>query len=295
MTIFERPFKHLKSVKLVTVVLVLILTGCDSCNKRDQRSQDLQPFLFGVIADVQYADKDDLIRDRGNRYFRASLAKLEECVAELNKMEPEFVIQLGDIIDGYSNDEEQSKKDMDQVMSIFNKLTMPDYHVIGNHCLHAGEETLLQKMNLERFYYDFTSPSLEEWRFVVLDGNDAGYGIISEEQYLWFQSVLQKASGNEEKVIVFCHYALLKESAKSHRMAEPEPLLKAMDETGVVAAWFAGHDHAGGYALREGVHHVTIKGMVEAVNNAYALIELHPEMIKINGFGDEPSRKLILQ
>jgi hypothetical protein len=79
-------------------------------------------------------------------------------------------------------------------------------------------------------------------------------------------------------------------------MDKPEPVLQAMDEAGCVAAWFAGHDHAGGYYTRKGVHHVTLKGMVEApVSNAYALIELHPGMIRETGFGKEPSREMALQ
>jgi hypothetical protein len=46
-----------------------------------------------------------------------------------------------------------------------------------------------------------------------------------------------------ERVICFCHFALLKEAARDHRMARPEPLLEAMDDAGCVVAWFAGHDH----------------------------------------------------
>ena len=66
-----------------------------------------------------------------------------------------------------------------------------------------------------------------------------------------------------------------------------------MDRSGCVVAWFAGHDHAGGYAVRKGVHHVTLKGIFEEpVKNAYALIELHPDRIKKTGFGAEPSRDM---
>ena len=85
--------------------------------------------------------------------------------------------------------------------------------------------------------------------------------------------------------------ALLPEAARDHRMAQPEPLLEAMDRAGCVLAWFAEHDHTGGYTVRKGVHHVTLRGMVEAPNaNAYALIELHPDHLHETGVGKEPSR-----
>ena len=96
--------------------------------------------------------------------------------------------------------------------------------------------------------------------------------------------------------MVFCHFALLREAASNHRMAKPEPLLNAMDETDCVVSWFSGHDHAGGYAVRNGVHHLTFRGMVEnPVENAYALIEIHPDKLVIRGYGAEPSRVLELQ
>jgi hypothetical protein len=62
-----------------------------------------------------------------------------------------------------------------------------------------------------------------------------------------------------------------------------------------VVAYFAGHDHAGGYAFRDGIHHVTIKGMVEApIRNAYAVIEVSPTTLLKTGFGKEPSREMTI-
>ena len=156
--------------------------------------------------------------------------------------------------------------------------------------LGAGADN--QRYGLQRFYYDFTVRAAPGWRFVVLDGNDAGYGGVGKEQRAWFRAVLARAAASHERVICFCHYALLKEAARGHRMATPEPLLEALDRAGCVAAWFAGHDHAGGYAVRNGVHHVTLKGMVEAPEkNAYAFIELHPDHLREIGAGAETRGK----
>lgn len=270
------------------VYLTALLLTC-SFNTFDQQVQAEEPPVIGIMADVQYADKDT----GGARHYRTTLKKLEECVADLSERDLAFVIQLGDIVDGHGKDVKKSIDDLDRVLSVFNKLPMPKYHVVGNHCLSVDKPTLGAKLGLKRFYYDFTVPSAKGWRFVVLDGNDAGYGVIGDEQLDWFHSTLDKSGQEEEKVICFCHFALLKEAAKHHRMAKPGPILKAMDEANCVVAWFAGHDHAGGYAERNGVHHVTVKGMVEApVENAYAVIELHEDRLEETGFGKEPSREL---
>ena len=133
------------------------------------------------------------------------------------------------------------------------------------------------------------------WRFIVLDGNEAGYGIISDAQMRWFEGALKRAAAQNEHVIVFSHYALTRDAAPQHRMnaQSANPLLSLIEGSGVVVAWFAGHDRVGGYGLRNGIHHVTVQGIVEAPdNNAYALIELHSDRINIVGFGKAASREL---
>ena len=78
-------------------------------------------------------------------------------------------------------------------------------------------------------------------------------------------------------------------------MKTPEPVLKLITESDCVVAYFAGHDHAGGYAFQDGIHHITVKGMVEApIHNAYAVIEVSDAAINEIGYGKEPSRQLKL-
>jgi manganese-dependent ADP-ribose/CDP-alcohol diphosphatase len=276
-------------ISKLLITLVVIFQGCQIFSKNPNNTEGVR---IGLVADIQYADKET----RGRREYRTAIHKFEEFVNEMNKQSPEFVIQLGDIIDGHSNDLLRSNIDLDHVLSVFDRLSMPAYHVIGNHCLLAGEDSLKKKLGLEKFYYDFTHPRTKGWRFIVLDGNDAGYGIIGEEQLRWFRSKLQQACGAGEKVMVFSHYALLKEAAGDHRMAEPESLLRAIGNYSCVIAWFAGHDHGGGYAFHDGVHHLTLRGMVEApVNNSFALVELYTDFIRVTGFGEEETRELMLR
>jgi manganese-dependent ADP-ribose/CDP-alcohol diphosphatase len=256
---------------------------------KDEQQQKL--FSFGVVADVQWGDKNA----RGARHYREALGKLEECVAELNQHDLVFTLELGDIIDG-NETAEKTLADLERVLEVYNRLEMPKFFVIGNHCLTAGKEVLHQKLGVESFYYDFTFPEAEGFRFVVLDGNDAGYGVIGQEQLEWLKERLMRASQNGERIIIFNHFALLEAAAKHHRMKDPQPVLELMDEAGCVVAYFAGHDHAGGYAERDGVHHVTVKGVVEApANNAYAVIEVYPTVIKEIGYGEEPSREMKLK
>ncbi|MGK0301143.1 MAG: manganese-dependent ADP-ribose/CDP-alcohol diphosphatase, partial [Planctomycetota bacterium] len=77
-------------------------------------------FSFGVLADVQYADKDR----SGARYYRTSLDRLTSCVKDLNQRDLAFVMQLGDFID-------DGKDSFDDVLPIWKKLNATRRSVIG--------------------------------------------------------------------------------------------------------------------------------------------------------------------
>jgi len=243
-------------------------------------------FSFGVIADIQAGDKETRI----GRYYRESFARLEECVSELNRHNLAFTIELGDLIDGNAA---KTASDLDRVMEEYSKLSMPTYHVLGNHGLSSVRNLMSRKLNSNVFYYDFTVSAAEGWRFIVLDGNDAGYGVLGSTQLEWLKSKLDQACADKEKVILFNHFALLKSASPHVRMKTLEPVLSWITESGCVVAYFAGHDHAGGYACQNGIHHITVKGMVEApVKNAYAVIEVYSDKLVEIGLGKEPSRKM---
>ena len=122
-------------------------------------------FSFGLITDIQYAD----ICDRQNssnakwRRYRNSLFCLQEAVTywKAEKSSPAFIVQLGDIIDGFNasvvdaNDNERnfSKEALDAVMKEFSKLPreMPVFHNLGNHELYNFSRKELTKSVLYPF------------------------------------------------------------------------------------------------------------------------------------------------
>lgn len=276
-------------IKIRLAMCVIFALGCGSATV--QAGQEDSLFAFGIIADIQYADKEA----KGARHYREALPRLKECVEELNRHGLAFTIQLGDIIDG-NKSQEKTLSDLQRVLDVYSGLSMPSYHVIGNHCLEAGQTNLQEWLSLKSFYYDFTIPAAKGWRFIVLDGNDAGYGVLGNAQLEWLESVLAAACSRKEKVIIFNHFPLLKDAAEKHRMKTPQPVLKLITESNCVVACFAGHDHNGGYAFKDGIHHVTVKGMVEApVSNAYSVIEVRPSQLKEIGYGNEPSREMIIE
>ncbi|XP_068118334.1 manganese-dependent ADP-ribose/CDP-alcohol diphosphatase isoform X2 [Hyperolius riggenbachi] len=106
--------------------------------ENNQMEETTDPlFTFGVIADIQYADKDDgynFAKTR-MRYYRNSLSLLQEATQEWasETIQPTFILQLGDIIDGFNVPTKTSESSLAKVLSEFNKVDIPVHHIWGNH------------------------------------------------------------------------------------------------------------------------------------------------------------------
>ena len=128
----------------------------------------IEPELtFGVIADPQYADTEP----QWGRFYRNSLTKLADAVADLNTRPLEFVATLGDLID-------RDFESFAAVMPIYAKLKVSHFPVCGNHDFEVADEykgKVLGAIGLEKPYYAVTCKS---WRFLFLDGTAPAFGVI---------------------------------------------------------------------------------------------------------------------
>ena len=84
-------------------------------------------------------------------------------------------------------------------------------------------------------------------------------GGLTDEQLAWFDNVLQLSSEMGERCCVFSHMPCYFPCCRpSGIMWSSEEVLRIMHKRpGTVAAFFAGHDHDGGYAMDSmGIHHI---------------------------------------
>ncbi len=271
-------------------------------------------FRFGVVADAQYAD----VNPWNNRYYRESLWKLQDAVDDFNSTSNmSFAIQVGDFVDRY----EASYTPM---LAIYNQLTMPKYHVIGNHDYPDGMTTaqVMAKLGMTADYYDFTYSG---WRFIVLNTNEIGTfstpsgsperaaaqrmldevesagalqakewnSALSKTQKAWLKTKLAAAETADEKVVIFGHHPLYPEGS-SLRTWDNIELIDIIESYDCVVAYMNGHQHEGGYGVKNGVHYLTVHGMVVSeFTNAYAVIEVYDDHLVVVGTGHEPSRALV--
>ncbi|NXF10394.1 ADPRM diphosphatase, partial [Smithornis capensis] len=92
---------------------------------------------LGVVADVQFADAEDGYDFSGcrRRYYRHSLRLLRDAVRAWAAESPpiDFVLQLGDSIDGLNARRGEAEGALQQVLEALGRLPVPVHHAWGNH------------------------------------------------------------------------------------------------------------------------------------------------------------------
>ncbi|TRY85015.1 hypothetical protein DNTS_016186 [Danionella cerebrum] len=144
-------------------------------------------FSFGIIADVQYADIDDAMnytRTR-KRFYRGSAELLRNAARHWRQERVQFVVQLGDVIDGQNRWRGASESALEAVLREFDAIPAPVHHVWGNHEFYNfNRETLIaSRLNsaprnasgsdlIDKDIYAYAFSPAPGFRFVLLDAFD---------------------------------------------------------------------------------------------------------------------------
>ncbi|XP_055032812.2 manganese-dependent ADP-ribose/CDP-alcohol diphosphatase [Misgurnus anguillicaudatus] len=180
--------------------------------------EDCTPlFTFGIIADIQYADKEDgfnFLRTR-RRYYRNSLELLRSAnrVWKEEPVNPSFILQLGDVIDGFNKKYEASDRALETVVSEFDNCLVKVHHVWGNHefynfnrnslfasPINSGTKLAPGSNFIDDEIYAYHFSPAPKFRFVVLDAYDLS--IIgrdpNHEKYNKAMKILKEQNTNND-------------------------------------------------------------------------------------------------
>ena len=292
----KRPF-------MLLISIILLLSSC---------SQNEPILKIGLIADPQYQDAPS----SGERQYRESLWKLNEAIDSFNYYEVDFIQNLGDIING-------EWRSFDSIMPVYNKIN-PDietYHLLGNHDFSIDSiqmADLLETLSMPDCYYSYVK---EGWRFIVLDATDYSYyanplhnhpidkideyytrtegeqnhydwnGGIGKEQQDWLKATLDSAKSLDQKVIVFSHMPLRPEHATN--LWNSMEIVDIIESSSNVIAFINGHRHEGGYAFENGIHYITIYGMLNTLISSYGILEIYRDSLVLKGFGNQQDYHIV--
>ena len=113
-----------------------------------------EDFTFAIISDLNGGEREGV-------YSTA--------VAQLNRLDPTFVLSVGDLIDGGTEDSLQLAKEWDSFDERTSKLNMPFFYLGGNHDLTNPKMRTFWKNRLGPRYYHFV---YEDVLFLMLDSED---------------------------------------------------------------------------------------------------------------------------
>lgn len=148
--------RHSGVLKTILCIFVFSTAGLVSANEEAQIQIDTQPGsnpwsnlgFPDANADFQFAVISD---NTGGAYpgvFDAAMTKL-------NLMQPEFVMSVGDLIEGYSNNREALTAEWEEIDASVGKLDMPFFYVVGNHDIGDPASVDVWRERLGRSYYHF--------------------------------------------------------------------------------------------------------------------------------------------
>ena len=244
---------------------------------------------LGMVTDMHYADK----APAGARHYRETLAKLEEAASQFKKDQPEFVVELGDLIDA-ADSIEVEKGYLNKINKVFAALPGKKHYILGNHCVHTlTKHEFLEGVGQKTSYYSFDTGG---FHFVVLDAcfrsDGQPYGRknfrwtdsnIPQDQIEWLQSDLKRANG---KAIVFVHQRL--DVSNDYGVKNAAQVRKVLEDSKKVLAVFQGHSHQNDLKDINGIHYCVLRAMIEGSgkeNNGYCLLDIFTDnTIRIAGF-----------
>lgn len=265
---------------------------------------------FAVIGDCHHSHAGNRCKTRD---CTTAKRRLETLISELNEQELDFVMSLGDLGDGCSDDE------IPEMLEVFKTSKNPVYFTIGNHDLHRRSATEVAKLfGIPAPFYDF---KIKNFRLIVLNAfersrysyenkEDMDYfwnyfeshkwrrlqewpGFMTDASYEKLKNILDDAKKNDENVIMFSHVPALGRASDEHAfIPDSVRLLNLMDNYDNIRAYIAGHMHFGGFRFRNGVLHKTMQALCETAvlqqpqPNA-TIVTADNSQMSLNGIGNE--------
>lgn len=284
------PSDHIRLGRRAFLRSGVLVLASSSVNSTQLFAADSVPSVrVGLVTDLHYADKPSA----GTRHYRETLSKLAEAAEQFGKLEPAFVVELGDFIDAADSVDAELGY-LKRINRDFFAICQQRHYVLGNHCVYTlTKQEFLDGVEQKNSYYSFDSG---DFHFVVLDScfrsDGEPYGRRNFEwtdpnipavELEWLKADLTNTA---KQTVVFAHQRF--DVSNHYGVKNAADVRKVLEESGKVLAVFQGHSHKNDHNDIGGIHYCTLVAMVEgsgAENNGYSIMSLSSDgTISIEGF-----------
>jgi len=204
----------------------------------------------------------------------------EDAVDKLNLLQPQFVISVGDLIDGKTHDTTLIGKQWNEFNEEVGHLTMPFFYVPGNHDIGNADMEKEWRKRYGRAYYYFVYKNA---LFLIVNTQDGGVSGVKEEQINYFRKVIAEHP-DVRWTFVFMHRPVWQGQDQNEEGYEKiEAALKDRNYT-----LFSGHHHTYLYNVKNGKKHFvlgTTGGGIELRGEKFGEYD-HVTMVTLNGEND---------
>ncbi len=155
---------------LIVYMMFLAVVGCDAEHTFSSTvasnglviQQNENDFKFVVVGDRTGGHRPDV-------FTRA--------MTQINLLGPDFVVSVGDLIEGYSENPDVINQQWDEIESIIDNLKLPFFYTAGNHDISNPNMTNIWKERRGPSYYHFIYKNV---LFVVLNTEDPAIALSQE-------------------------------------------------------------------------------------------------------------------
>lgn len=209
------------------VIIFLCLSAIfiiSSCKKETFDRSEVDSFSFAVLGDRTQEHTPGVFKD---------------IVMQINKLKPDIVLNVGDVIEGYSDDKKLLREQWKEYKAIHELVKAPYFYTTGNHDISPGHDQVmlpLFKQYLGEPQYTFTHKNTY---FVIFDSSIwVTYEELPESQWKWLEDALSRKP-KADNIFVFMHRPYWMDYIGSDKPDRMHDLFKKYKVTAV----FAGHHH----------------------------------------------------
>ena len=293
---------HRSALALAALIVILAVLGHAS-GEGEQLA-----IRFGLFTDLHAHDLDSPLE---GKWMSNTEERLRAFVDAMNVWKPDFVIELGDYVNGWlvpgisPGDPARIPDILAWTEALYAQFDGPRYHVLGNHDVYnLSKQEYLDRVCVSETYYSFDVGAIH---FVVLDvqfaedGPDLSHtytgvaGQVPSKEIAWLEHDL---ASTDAMTIVFVHQMLdayVEEWGRPLIGNQPD-VQTILELDGDVVAVFQGHGHDNVHHVVDGIHYVTFEALVDQdTPPSWASVTVDPSTrtITIAGAGSQADYSLI--